>query len=410
MKNQFLDLGKQPIANNFLPVTIGGEDQHEEEQFFNISVGYDDDSGLVSLMEYVDKKILFNENYAYKSSMSTTMQNHFNHVALSLKMQFDPNIVLEIGSNDGVFMTNFSMTPRDAMHCISVEPCSNFAEITRSKGYTTYDKFWDIDMAKEIVQNHGQIDLVYSANCMCHIPELRDAFKAVYEVLKPEGVFVFEDPSLSGMIEKNSYDQIYDEHAHIFSVMALTELLSDCGFVIFKVDCVGTHGGSNRIYAAKNRKLLSASANDRVVTTSVSEALDKEYGLKLDKFETYCEFADRVQKSKKDLVDLLSSLKNDGNKIIGYGATSKSTIVFNYCGIDDGILDYISDTTESKQNMISPGMHIPIIAPPENGIADDVDYAFLGAWNYEEEILKKESAFVDRGGKFVTHVPDVRII
>ena len=397
MKNQFLDLGKQPIANNFLH-----KDQYEEEQFFNISMGYDDDSDLVSLMEYVDKKVLFNENYAYKSSMSATMRNHFNHIALSLKMQFDPNIVLEIGSNDGVFMTNFSMTPRDAIHCISVEPCSNFAEITRSKGYTTYDKFWNADMAKEIVQNHGQIDLVYSANCMCHIPELRDAFEAVYEVLRPDGVFVFEDPSLSSMIEKCSYDQIYDEHAHIFSAIALTKLLSDCGFVTFKIDNIQTHGGSNRIYAAKS--------NAHVVSASVPETLNNEHKLKLNKFETYCEFADRVQKSQKDLVDLLSSLKNDDNKIIGYGATSKSTIVFNDCGIGDEILDYISDTTECKQGMMSPGAHIPIIAPPENGIADDVNYAFLGAWNYETEILKKENAFAERGGKFITHVPDVRTI
>ena len=127
----------------------------------------------------------------------------------------------------------------------------------------------------------------------------------------------------------------------------------------------------------------------------------------LNKQKTYTDFAKRVKKSKKDLLELLHDIKDGGNKIVSYGATSKSTSVFNYCGIGPDLIDCITDTTPDKQGKLSPGTHIPVVSP-EEGFDDSVDYAFLGAWNYLEEITKKESEFLRRGGQFITHVPEVR--
>ena len=129
----------------------------------------------------------------------------------------------------------------------------------------------------------------------------------------------------------------------------------------------------------------------------------------LESFNTYVKFGEKVKQSKDELVIILEGLKNQGKKIVSYGATSKSTTVFNYCGISTDHIDYIVDTTPHKQGKLAPGSHIPVISP-EQGFDDSVDVAYLGAWNYKEEILKKEVNFIDRGGYFITHVPMVQVI
>ena len=83
-------------------------------------------------------------------------------------------------------------------------------------------------------------------------------------------------------------------------------------------------------------------------------------------------------------------------------------LFFNYCGISTELIDYIVDTTWAKQGKLSPGMHIPVISP-QDGFNESVDYAFLGAWNFENEICAKEEEFLE-SGRFITHVPYVRLL
>ena len=390
MKHTFLDLGTQPIANKFL------QEADEDEYKFNLTVEFDDETKLVSLGNFVRPELMFNDSYVYHSSNSDTMRKHFKDYSDLLKRDFDPQKVLEIGSNDGVFVRNF-----DKKTTIAVEPCGNFANMTNSLDYKTYDEFWNLKLARKIVTNHGKRDLISSSNCICHIQDLEDAFNAVYECITDDGVFVFEDPSLIRMLERVSYDQIYDEHAHIFSVTALQNLLNRSGLEIFRVENLDVHGGSNRIYACKQ--------GTRKIENSVVENLNIEQEYGIGDLTTYREFAKKVERSKDALINLLTSLKDEGRKIVSYGATSKSTTVFNYCSIGPELIDYIVDTTKDKQGKLSPGAHIPVIAP-EKGFDDSVDVAFLGAWNYEKEILTKEDKFLRNGGRFITHIPYVRIV
>ena len=393
MKKKFLDLGAQPITNAFLT-----EDKFGDEYFYNLSIGMDEDTKLVSLMETVNPELMFNEVYAHRASMSETMRNSFKAVAESLAKQFKPKSVLEIGSNDGVFIRNFLKK-----EIVAIEPCKNLADITSAMGYKTYCNFWDISTARMIVDNHGEMDLIYSANTISHIENIVEVFKAIECSLSDEGVFVFEDPSLYSVLNNTSYDQFYDEHVHLFSVIGLINLLNDCGLEIFKVDNLTTHGGSNRVYVKKkNNKSLS-------IGNSVDQNVQRESVYGMNDIFVYEQFANRVKESKAQLVKLLHRFKNDGRKIISYGATYKSATIFNYCMIGVDLIDYIVDTTLNKQGKFSPGMHIPIISP-EEGFDGSVDYTFLGAWNFTKEIMKKEQSYIDRGGKFITHVPSVRLI
>ena len=386
----FLNLGKQPITNNFLK-----NDKVKDEYFYNLTVQFDPISKLVSLQEMVDPSKMFNDNYAHRASSSSTMRNHFKNLSTQLQEDKPDAQILEIGSNDGAFLKYW-----ETKRSIAVEPCGNFAKETQSLGYTTYNEFWTTELSQKIKEKHGKQDIIYAANCICHIPTLDDTFQAVELLLKNDGVFIFEDPSLYNIIKNTSYDQIYDEHPNIFSIIALDNLLQRNGLYIVKVENLSVHGGSNRVFVMKGH---------RNIHPSVILNKEKERELGIDKLETLQLFAKRVEKSRELLLKILNDLKNKGKKIISYGATYKSTTIFNYCKIDSKLIDYVVDTTLDKQGKLTPGMHIPIISP-EEGFDDSVDYAFLGAWNFKDEISKKESKFLDRGGKFITHVPTVKII
>ena len=389
-KIKFLDLGKQPIANGFLD----SAEDFANEFFYDLSVGYDIDTGLITQMDYVDKERMFNDSYAYRGSMSKTMTKHFKKVSKNLKQYLDSDPkVLEIGSNDGVFLKNWCQ-----YNTFAVEPCGNFAEETNNMGYKTYADFWNMDTSNKILEEQYAMDLVFAANCMCHIPDLDEAFSAVSNILTDDGVFVFEDPSAADMITMNSYDQIYDEHPHIFSVIALEKILNRNNMSIVQVEHVNVHGGSNRIYAKKGLD------NEQHKSVAANIQLEKSIGL--DNIAIFNEFAYNVSESKQELLDMLHKFKNKNKKVISYGATSKSTTVFNYCDIGPDLIEYITDTTPEKQGKYSPGMHIPIISP-EEGFDNTVDFAFLGAWNFAEEIKKKEIYFK---GRFFTHVPSVGFV
>jgi SAM-dependent methyltransferase len=381
---KFLDLGRQPLANGFLT-----REQFDKEYFYNLEVGFDVDTTLVSLMNPVDPPLMFNKDYKYVSSGSKTMQDHFKNAA-DLIDHSGENDILEIGSNDGVFIKNFlpkNHIPRRKL--VAVEPCSNFAQKTRDLGVFTYNKFWNRDLAHEIVSNHGHFDIVYSANCMCHIPDILGALSSVKDVLRKDGVFVFEDPSLASMLINGSYDQLYDEHVHVFSITAIHRIARSIGMRIQRVERLSTHGGSNR----------------------VTEHLEIEKFLGIDKLETYELFAKRVEESKTRLVQIITEQRGDlvgrtDNSILSYGATSKSTTIFNYCKLGS-LIDAVIDNTPDKIGLYTPGSHIPVISDKSKDTINNANAIFLGAWNFMDVIMSKEKDF---RGKWITHVPFARII
>ncbi len=390
MKKKFLNLGIQPLANSFL------KSKKNKEFKYNLSIGFDTKNFLVSLMKTVNPKKQYTKFYAHRASESKTMQKAFKDVATKLKKRFKPKLTMEIGSNDGAFIKNFK---KDKI--ISIEPCLNLAKITKKKGFTTYPKFWNKKVSKKILKRHGLIDLIYSANTISHIPNLDETFLAIKNILSDKGVMVIEDPSLLEVIKNNTYDQFYDEHVYVFSAIAISEISKKYNLELFDIDISSVHGGSIRYYICKKNTFYKK-------TVRLKKQIKKEINANMNKFSTYLKFASRVKKSKKDLINLLKKIKKKNKKIISYGATYKSTTIFNYCKLGKYI-EYVTDTTKNKQGKFTPGQHLKILSP-EDGFNNTVDYAYLGAWNFKKEILNKEKNYIKRGGKFITHTPIVKII
>ena len=391
-KIEFLNLGKQPITNNFL-----NNPKPKKEFFYNLKVTFDEKSKIVSLSNFVPPEKMFNETYAHRASMSKTMLLSNYKLSDYIKKRFAPRSILEIGSNDGIFLKNFNN-----ILSIGVEPCKNLALITNEMGIKTYSNFWDINLAKKIVNKYNAFEFIYSANTISHIHNLKETISAVEMSLTDNGIFIIEDPSLLEVLKNISYDQFYDEHAYVFSILGISNLLSETELEIFDIQKTSTHGGSQRIYIKKKKNKIN-------ISQKVNNAIKSELDFGMSKYETYKKFAKKVESSKKKLINIFDNLKKNKKKIIGYGATYKSATVLNYCGINTKYIDYFVDTTETKQGKYTPGTHIPIIKPSE-ALDSSVDYAFLGAWNFKKEIFSKEKKFIKRGGKFITHVPTPRII
>lgn len=389
----FLDLGAQPLANNYLKKN----ELNKKEIKYRLKVGIDLDNKLVSINKPLSSKMMFNNNYPYRSSMSKTMTYSFKDLAKIIKKQFKPKKILEIGSNDGSFIKNFSKKAT-----IGIEPCSNVEKITKRKGYDTFPFYWNKKTAKKILDKRGKVDLVYSANTISHIEDLDEVFKAINILLKDNGIIILEDPSLLECLKRNTYDQFYNEHIYVFSLIGIENMLKKHNLEVFNIQNLKIHGGSNRYFIKKINHPIKINPS-----VKINRNKEVKYGLK--RLSSYISFANRVKKSKKKLKDLFKKIKSRNKRVIGYGVTAKSTTILNYCKIGKGYISYFVDTTLDKQNKFTPGTKIPIYK--YSNINDkNIDFVFLGAWNFKDEIFKKEKKFVKQGGRFITHTPYPKII
>lgn len=391
----FISFGRMPIANGFLT-----EAQFADEHFFELAVGFCVRCRMVQLTEQLDREKMFHKNYAFFSSTSSYMAEHFRRLAESVRVTHltgkDP-FAVEIGSNDGILLQNYASA---GIRHLGIEPSANVADVARGKGVNTVCEFFDEALARRIVAEHGQADAFLGANVMCHLPYLHSVAAGIQLLLKPRGVLVFEDPYLGDIVEKTSYDQIYDEHAFYFSVMSLDHLFAEHGMEIVDVAPQPVHGGSMR-YTVAHKGAHAPSA-------AVDALRAKERALGLGEPATFDRFRRKVEASRDDLMKLLRRLKAERQRVVGYGATSKSTTVTNYCGITPELVEFISDTTPIKQGKFSPGAHIPV-RPHTEFAKQPPDYALLFAWNHGAEILAKEQAFAAAGGKWITYVPKVGV-
>ena len=388
----FLNLGYQPLANRYKSLNS----KKKKEIKYKLLVNFDPRTKLVSIKRKFSSKIMFNDSYPYRSSMSKTMVNNFKELALKIKRKFIYKKVLEIGCNDGAFLKHFNDI------ALGVEPCGNIAKLAEKKKIKVISDYWTKKLANKIKSEYGLFDIIYSANTLTHIKNLNDVFKSINLVLNKNGVLIIEDPSLLECIKKNTYDQFYNEHIYVFSLISLSKILKKFNLRIFKLENLDVHGGSNRYYICKN--------NSKIRThQSIKNGLKKELKFSLDKQTTYKKFGLRVKKSKRLLLDIFEKLRLKKNKVIGYGASAKAVTILNYCGISTNLIEHIYDTTPLKIGKLTPGTHIPL--RDHRYFKDDMpEYAVLFAWNHADEIIEKEQSFLSNGGKWIFFVPSVKIL
>lgn len=391
-----IDFGKMPLANGFLSPA-----EFLKEFFFELKVGFCEHCSMFQLINQPDREQMFNQNYPFFSGTSKAMGVHFREFANRVIRDYltdDDPFVVEIGSNDGIMLKHFSNV---GIRHLGIEPSANVAKVAIDQGIKTIVEFFDEELAEKVVHEHGQANAFLGANVMCHIPYLHSVVNGIKILLKPDGIVMFEDPYLGDVIENTTYDQIYDEHTFLFSVHSIQYLFKMHGMEVIDIEPQETHGGSMRYVIAHE--------GARSVSENVHNQLEKEKKMGLHKPETYDMFRRNCAHSRDKLMALLNDIRSRAKSIVGYAATSKSTTIINYCGITTDHLDYICDTTPIKQGKYSPGAHIPI-RPYEDFLDNYPDYALLFAYNHSKEIMAKEQKFIQQKGKWITYVPEVKIL
>lgn len=393
---ELVDLGQQPLSDAFrVP------DDSSEEFFFRLAVGLCDSCTMAQLMEEVPREKMFHEDYPYYSSGSTVMRKHFELTArrfLETELDGADPFLVELGCNDGIMLRTVA---EQGVRHLGVDPSDGVAEVARAQGVQVRTAFFEEATAREIAAEHGPADVVYAANTICHIPYLNSIFRGLDVLLTPGGVFVFEDPYLGDIVERTSFDQIYDEHFYLFTARSVRETARRHGFELVDVERLPVHGGEVRYTVAR--------AGARPVAAAVEALLAEEADRGLGEAATLRAFGESVARVREDLVALLTRLRDEGRRVVAYGATAKSATVANYCGLGPDLIEFVSDTTPAKQGRLTPGSRIPVRAP-EAFAEDFPDYALLFAWNHAEEIMAKERAYREAGGRWILYVPDVRVV
>lgn len=394
---EVIDFGPQPLGNGFLPAS-----GVVSEFSFPMKLGFAEDSRMVQLFDQPEPELMFNSSYPFFSSLSAGMRNHFKNLAVRLISEFglknqDEAFVVEIGSNDGVFLKQFAS---EGIRHLGVDPSSNVVDLAESSGVASFCAFFDSKTAQEILGEHGKAKIIYAANVMCHLSDILSVAQGIASLLHSDGQLIFEDPYLGDVIERLSFDQIYDEHVFLFSAMSVCHLFAEFGLELVKVERLETHGGSMRYFLSHKGSVE--------IDPSVTQAIEFEKGIGLDRHETYGKWAANVSSLRDSVREEIQLAKARGLRIAGYAATSKSTTVLNYCDLGPSDIEYIADLTPEKIGLVSPGKHIPIVgedvfesSPP--------DIAFLFAWNHSLEIKKRLRWFEDSGGRWFTHVPLVSL-
>lgn len=395
--NKFLSLGPTPLANSFLRP----EDLDKPETFYPLDVCFCDICGLVQLGHVVPPEIMFRD-YIYVSGTSTAIPAHFSLLAKEVVERFKldkDSLVVDIGGNDGTLLRGFKNL---GVRTLDIEPATNIARIAEGFGIEAVNEFWNKGTAVKVAKERGKARVIIGTNVFAHVDDWDDFLEGINALMADDGVFIIEAPYLADLIEKIQFDTIYHEHLSYLAVRPLVALFKRFGLELFDCKRLDIHGGSIRLYVKKSASGIQASG-------AVEELVLLEKILKLDSFNTYLDFAARVDSLRQKLLGLLGKLKAEGNRIVGYGAPAKGNTLLNYCKIGTEMVSYTVDKNSLKQGLYTPGTRIPIF-PVEKLLEDSPEYVLILAWNFADEIIQQQKAFRERGGKFIIPLPEPRVI
>ena len=399
LKLPLINLGSAPPSNAYL----SNQTLHSPERWFPLRVLVCERCWLVQTEDFAEADYLFDKEYAYFSSFSTSWLQHSKQYVNDMIERFSLNKkshVIEIAANDGYLL---QYVKKANIPCTGIEPTSKAAQAARKKGIDIIESFFGVKLAKELVKKGKQADLITAKNVLAHVPDINDFVKGVSLLLKPQGKVTFEFPHLLNLINKHQFDTIYHEHFSYLSLTTLETIFKKNGLQIFDVEEQPTHGGSLRMFAQRyDTGLLS-------VSNKVNDLTKKEIKAGIRTRDYYKNFQKKANIIKDNLLSFLIKAKKNNKKVVAYGAAAKGNTLLNYAGIRPDLVNYVVDRNPNKQNKFMPGSRIPI--RDESFLKkDNPDYILILPWNLKNEIIKQIVSNTNFAGKFVIAIPKLEII
>ncbi|MEO5648155.1 MAG: class I SAM-dependent methyltransferase [Chitinophagaceae bacterium] len=399
LEHVFIDLLNSPASNSFL--TAG--QLSEPETFYPLKVYTCHKCFLVQVDEYKKSGAIFNNEYVYFSSYSTSWLTHAKEYTKMMKKRFDINensLVIELASNDGYLLQYFNEM---GIPVLGIEPTANTAKVAIEKGIETVVDFFGVKLATELTAKGRNADLLLGNNVLAHVPDIADFVGGMKIILKEQGVITMEFPHLMQLVENNQFDTIYHEHFSYLSFHTVKQIFESLGLVLFDVEELSTHGGSLRIFAKHEDD------DSRPVSSRVIDLLKKESEKGLGSLAYYDNFQQKALKVKFDMISFLIDQYKAGKTVAAYGAAAKGNTLLNYCGIKNDLISFVVDANPHKQNKFLPASHIPV--ENEQHLKDTKpDFVIILPWNLKEEIIQQLSYIREWGGKFIIPIPGLQII
>jgi len=380
-----ISLGLSPLANNLL------DSPEDKDELYPLEMMYCPESHNCQLSYVVPAEKMFS-HYLYVSSTAKSFRDHFEQAAEKYIAEFGLNLgslVIDIGSNDGIALKPLK---EKGIEVLGVEPAKNITDIAMANGINTINGFFTEVTAQYIKYEYGLADLITASNVFAHADGLDEIAKAAFSILKPNGRFIIEVQYLLDTIKDLTFDNIYHEHVNYWSVISLRNFFNRLGYVVSKVEHINTHGGSIRVQIGHP---------GTEVDSSVNEFISNELEFGLTEYQTYLDFAKRVEHAKNNVNKNIKALKDQGLTLVGYGSPAKATTALNYYGITSNEIDYIVEDNELKHNKILPGVRIPIYSKEKlNKKLPDI--IIVMAWNFFEDIKRNNQDLIDKGVKFIS--------
>ncbi|HYG41200.1 MAG TPA: class I SAM-dependent methyltransferase [Cytophagales bacterium] len=400
LKHVFVDLVNCPPSNAMLKQ----EQLNEPEKYYPLKIFVCDNCYLVQVDEIAKASDIFDGEYTYFSSFSTSWLAHAKRYVDMMMERFSfgkDSQIIEIASNDGYLLQYFK---EYGVPVLGVDPTANTAEVAKQKGIDTMVDFFGSDLASKHLADKGiKGDLILGNNVLAHVPDINDLVKGMKLALKDNGVVTMEFPHLLKLVEEAQFDTIYHEHFSYLSFTTVKRIFESQGLEMFDVEEIPTHGGSLRIFAKHQDD------NSKGISPNVQNLLKKEFEAGITSIDYYLDFQQRVDKIKYSFLEFLIEQRRKGKKIIGYGAAAKGNTLINYAGLKgNDLIQFVVDASPYKQNKYLPGSHIPVVS--KEMIAEyKPDYVIILPWNLKEEISEQFAYIEEWGGKFVVFVPEFKI-
>lgn len=399
LTNVFIDLVNSPASNSFLTK----EQLNEPEVFFPLKVYTCAKCFLVQVDEYKKSDAIFNDEYVYFSSFSTSWLAHAKNYTEKMieRFGFSPHSqVIEIASNDGYLLQYFK---ERNIPVLGIEPTANTAKVAADKGIESIIEFFGTGLAEKLILEGRKADLLLGNNVLAHVPDIVDFVGGMKLVLKNTGIITMEFPHLMQLVDNNQFDTIYHEHFSYLSFYTVKQIFNSQGLELFDVEEIPTHGGSLRIYARH------INDNSNPVSKNVDLLLKKEIAKGMNTLSYYEDFQRKALQVKLDFMGFLTEQKLNNKRVAGYGAAAKGNTLLNYCGIKNDQIEFVVDANPHKQNKWLPASHIPVVN--EAYLKETKpDYVVIFPWNLKDEIVKQLNYIKDWDGKFVIPIPELQVV
>ena len=379
------DLGNQPWGNNFLTL-----DKIGKEKKYPLELLYCNNCSLSQLSYTVQKEVMFSD-HTYLSGMTSSLANHFKDVANLLNKRFneknEKKNILDLGSNDGTFLKQFNSLGWDVL---GVESSKKISKIANKNGIKTLNKFFNYKVAEEINQ---KFDFINASGVFFHLEELHSFTQGVKKLLSKNGIFIVQFLYMKQIIKNVAFDQIYHEHLLYYNLKTLDHLLSIYDLEIFDANLSEIHGGQMNAFVAHK--------SSRKKTKNYLKILDEEIKENANSKSSYIKFEKNSRLLKEKNLLFFEKALQSNKKIFGLGAPVKGNTLINYFGITKKMMPKLLEINPLRKNLYAPGSHIPVVMEDEEKELPNIYYVL--AWNFKEEILKKNSKLIDKGVEF--HFP-----